>query len=103
MDWKREGGRKAAAVSFSLRVLMLVLFVSPLDEKLLPFSASSICDSYSGGGKGQSLIRKRVHHAFYRPQYSKDKAQQYIYLTACGRRQFYKCVHIYTVKTFWLL
>ena len=27
MDWKREAGRKAAAVTFSLRVLMLVLFV----------------------------------------------------------------------------
>ena len=27
MDWKREGGRKAAAVSSSLRVVMLVLFV----------------------------------------------------------------------------
>ena len=51
MDWKREGGRKAAAVSFSLRVPMLVLFVSPLDEKLLPFAVSSVCDSYSSGGK----------------------------------------------------
>ena len=58
IDWKREGGRKAAAVSFSLRVLKLALPVWPPDEKLLPASASSSCDSYSNGGR---LVKSTFH------------------------------------------
>ena len=60
---KSEAGRKAAAVSFSLRVSILVLLVSPLDEKLLPFSVSSVCDSYSSGGKcGITRVTRYILH-----------------------------------------
>ena len=51
IDWKREAGRKVAAVVFTLRVEMLVFLASPTEEKLLPVSASSACGSYSCGGK----------------------------------------------------
>ena len=61
IDWKREGGRKAAAVSFSLRGLMLALPVWPPDEKLLPASASSTRGSYSYGGKCRVLVRSTIH------------------------------------------
>jgi len=41
IDWKREAGRKAAAVSLAVRVVGLVIPVRLLDENLLPFAASS--------------------------------------------------------------
>ena len=54
IDWKSEAGRKTAAVSSSLRVLMLVFPISPLDEKVLPFAASSACGIYYNEGKIKS-------------------------------------------------
>ena len=43
---KRDAGRKAAAVSFALRVIELAVPVRLLDEKLLPFIASSVRSIY---------------------------------------------------------
>ena len=57
IDWKREGGRKTAAVLSSLRALKLVFPVWPPDEKFLPAVASSACGSCSGGGKCGSDCR----------------------------------------------
>ena len=51
IDWKREAGRKVAAVVFTLRSVMVKFPAPPSDEKLLPVSASSVCGSYSCGGK----------------------------------------------------
>ena len=42
INWKREAGRKAAAASLALRVTGLVVPVRLLDEKLMPFVASSV-------------------------------------------------------------
>ena len=63
IDWKREAGRKAAAVSLALRVIGLVIPVKLLDEKLLPFSASSARGIYITQWKdgNQSLSHKHVH------------------------------------------
>jgi len=47
INWKREAGRKAAAVSFALRVIRFVFPVRLLDEKLLPLAASSVCGIYN--------------------------------------------------------
>ena len=46
INWKREAGRKAAAASLALRVTGLVVPVRLLDEKLLPFIASSVRSIY---------------------------------------------------------
>ena len=46
INWKREAGRKAAAVSPALRALRFEFPVKLLDEKLLPFVASSLCEIY---------------------------------------------------------
>ena len=63
IDWKREAGRKAAAVSLALRVIGLVIPVKLLDEKLLPFAASSARGIYITQWKdgNQSLSHKHVH------------------------------------------
>ena len=55
-DWKRDAGKKAAAFSFSLRVLMLVLPVRPVDEKLLPDSASSVSGTYKWKDENQCQL-----------------------------------------------
>ena len=55
INWKSEAGRKTAAVSSTPRVLMLVFPISPLDEKVLPFAASSACGIYYNGMKSQLL------------------------------------------------
>jgi len=47
IDWKREAGRKAAAVSFSLRELIAVVPVRPVDEKLLPLMSRSASGTYN--------------------------------------------------------
>ena len=47
INLNREAGKKAAAVSFARRVEMLILPVRSLEEKLVPFAASSVCDCYS--------------------------------------------------------
>ena len=59
-DWKRDAGKKAAAVSSSLRVLMLVLPVRPVDEKLLPDSASSVCGTYKWKDEINQLIQPQL-------------------------------------------
>ena len=64
IDWKREAGRKVAALVFTLRAVIFVFPVSPPDEKLLPVSASSACGSYSCGGK----------HAVFRVEINKNIA-----------------------------
>ena len=63
IDWNREAGRKAAAVSLALRVVGLVIPVRLLDENLLPFAASSACGIYITQWKdrNQSLSHKHVH------------------------------------------
>ena len=58
-NWKRDAGRKTAAVSPALRVLMLVFPLRPPDEKLLPAATSSACDSYSGEGVAQVTVEPR--------------------------------------------
>ena len=47
IDWKTEGGRKAAAVVFPAKASGSVVPVRSLDEKLLPVEASSSNGRYT--------------------------------------------------------
>ena len=46
IDRKREAGRKAAAISLSLRKLIMFVPVRPVDEKLLPVMTTSASGTY---------------------------------------------------------
>jgi len=46
IDRKREAGRKAAAISLSLRELIMLVPVRPVDEKLLPVMTTSASGTY---------------------------------------------------------
>ena len=59
-DWERDADKKAAAVSFSLRVLMLVFPVRSVDKKLLPDSANSVCVTYNNSKMKSMSIQPQL-------------------------------------------